>query len=337
MKATAVAFPDREQAGLIEVEVNEPGPGEVLLEAVLTMVSTGTELICFRGECDSDTHWAGVSAMPHRPGYSAVGRIAQVGEGVEDFAEGERVVATAKHQALSTVDVERGWLTPIADDISDEQAAWSVLGVITQTNVREAEHELGERAVVIGLGPLGQLVTQYLRVLGLSEVLVIDMVQSRVDAALAHGATAGFCGDVREARAFVEEHTGGRLADAVYDVTGHFSVLPLALPLARQFGRLMLLGDSPFPSRQHLTYDVVSRGVRIIGSRSSWLPDARAWWTPRRQIELLHTYLRRGQMRLHDLITHRFAPEDAADVYPMLMRERGGTIGVVFDWSGAGA
>ena len=337
MKAMAVAFPERERSGLIEVDVGEPGPDEVLVQAALTMVSTGTELVCFRGEADPDTHWAGFSAMPHRPGYSAVGRIVRVGEGVEGFAEGDRVVAVAKHQAVSTVHVERGWLTPIADDISDEQAAWSVLGVITQTNVREAEHELGERAVVIGLGPLGQLVTQYLRVLGLAEVLVIDMVQGRVDAALAHGATAGFCGDVRDAREFVEQHTGGRLADAVYDVTGHFSVLPPALPLARQFGRLMLLGDSPFPSRQHLTYDVVSRGVRIIGSRSSWLPDARAWWTPPRQIELLHIYLRRGQMRLDDLITHRFVPGDAAEVYPMLMRARGSTIGVVFDWSGVGA
>lgn len=334
MKTRAVAFPERERSALIEVEVGEPGPGEVLLEATLTMISTGTELVCFRGESDPDTHWAGYAARPHRPGYSAVGRIAALGEGVEGFAVGDRVVAVAKHQALSIVSAERGWLTPIADDLSDEQAAWSVLGVITQTNVRVAEHALGERAVIIGLGPLGQLVTQYLRVLGLAEVLAIDTVPARIAAALDHGATAAFEGDVRAAREFVLEHTGGRLADAVYDVTGHFSVLPLALPLAREFGRLMLLGDSPFPSRQHLTYDVVSRGVRIIGSRSSWLPDAHAWWTPRRQIELLHTYLRRGQMRLDDLITHRFRPEDAATVYPMLMNDRGATIGCVFDWTG---
>jgi len=62
--------------------------------------------------------------------------------------------------------------------------------------------------------------------------------------------------------------------------------------------------------------------------------------TPRRQIELFLTYLQRRQIRVDDLVTHRFTPDDAPRVYPMLAgrsassRDRGATIGVVFDWSG---
>jgi threonine dehydrogenase-like Zn-dependent dehydrogenase len=48
---------------------------------------------------------------------------------------------------------------------------------------------MGDTAVVIGLGPLGQLIVQYLQVLGLREILAIDLIQPRLDRALKHGAT----------------------------------------------------------------------------------------------------------------------------------------------------
>ena len=68
-------------------------------------------------------------------------------------------------------------------------------------------------AVVIGCGPIGQLVTQYLRVMGLRLVLVIDQIQLRLDIALAHGATAGFCGSAADAKDAVLENTDGVCAE----------------------------------------------------------------------------------------------------------------------------
>ncbi|HUS81006.1 MAG TPA: zinc-binding dehydrogenase [Armatimonadota bacterium] len=336
MRTLTVAFPEVERAELVETEIPGPGPDEVTVEASFTLISTGTELICFRGECDQGTHWAQFMGFPHHPGYSCMGRVVRVGEDVEGVSEGERVCATARHQLHNNVRTDRLWCAPVPEAASDEEAAWVSLAVITQTGVRQAEHVMGDRALVIGLGPLGQLVTQYLQALGLGEVMVADRVQWRVDVALAHGATAGLCAELADARGFVEEHTGGELADVVYDVTGHWSVLPQALPLARDHGKLILLGDSPFPTRQHLTDDVVSRQVRVIGSRSSWLPPAYSHWTPQRQAGLFMSYLQRGQMRVGDLITHRFSPEQAAEVYPMLASEQTGVLGVVFDWGRLG-
>ncbi|MGC9317414.1 MAG: zinc-binding dehydrogenase [Armatimonadota bacterium] len=334
MRSRVIVFPEPGRVEVIEEQVGPPGPGEVTIESHLSLVSTGTELICLRGECDPDTHWRPYASPPHHPGYSVMGRVRAVGEGVEDIREGARVCATMSHRDLANRDAGALWCPRVPDDMNDEQAVWAILGVITQTGVRQAEHVLGDRAVVVGLGPLGQLVTQYLRAMGLREVMVIDQVQQRVDAALVHGATAGICGDVAEAGDFVAEHTAGRLADVVYDVTGHWAVLPQALPLARDHGTLVLLGDSPFPSRQHLTYDVLSRQVSIVGSRSSWLPPQHSFWTPREQTDLLFTYLRRGAMRVEDLITHRFPPEDAPEVYRTLLQDRERTLGVVYDWQG---
>lgn len=332
MNCRAIVFPEPERAALIEEQVPPTRPGSLLIEAICSLVSTGTEMICYHASCDPGTHWAGFAQLPHRPGYSLLGCVAEVGEGLDGWDVGQRVICTANHRSHALIEPAQVWGVRVPEDVTDLQAVWAVLGVITQTGVRMAEHAMGDSAVVIGLGPLGQLVVQYLWLLGLEHVLAVDPAPGRLDLALAHGATAGFCGRAEESKEFVLEHTQGQLADVVYDVTGHWAVLPTALPLARDHGKLVLLGDSPHPSRQVLTDDVVSRQVRIIGSRSSWLPPATAMWTPQRMTDLFLKYVQRGQMRVEALTTHRMKPEQAPEVYALLAENRATTLGVVFDW-----
>ena len=68
-----------------------------------------------------------------------------------------------------------GALTPIPRGVTDEDATWFGLAKIAQNGVRRAEHRLGESVAVIGLGPVGQLVVQYLRLLGARHVIAIDL------------------------------------------------------------------------------------------------------------------------------------------------------------------
>jgi threonine dehydrogenase-like Zn-dependent dehydrogenase len=122
----------------------------------------------------------------------------------------------------------------------------------------------------------------------------------------------------------------------VYDVTGHPAVFASALPLARRFGTLMLLGDTGTPSLQTLTPDIVIRGVRILGAHDSFppvLPSAETRWSAVQIFELFLTYLARGQMRVDDLITHHYKPAQAAEAYAMLQKERLTAMGVEFDWT----
>jgi len=333
LKSLNVLFPEAQRCEVIEEETEEPGPREIMIQTTISLISTGTESWCYRGQFDADTGWAGWVKFPFYPGYSNVGRVVKVGHEVSGFAEGDRVYSAGPHQQFVTVAVEAATLAKIPDYISDEDAAWSMLAMITQTGVRRAGHTMGDRAVVIGLGPLGQLVTQYLRTIGLLEILAIDPIQQRLDIALAHGATQAFCGSAAEAGDFVAQHTDQQMADVVYDVTGHYAVLPMGLKLARNFGRLVLIGDTPHPSRQHLTHDVLTRQVDIIGTHNQKLPPGEAErWPAARQIKLFMEYVRRRQMRVSDLITHRFSPTEAPAVYEFLQDSRGSTIGVIFDW-----
>ena len=309
MKSVSVVFPEAQRCDVIEEEIADPGPGEIIIQTAVSLISTGTESWCYQGQFDADTSWAGWVKYPFYPGYSNVGRVAKVGGEVSEFDEGDRVFSPSSHRQFVTMVAEAVTLVKIPDYIDDEEAAWLGLATITQTGVRRAEHSMGDRAVVIGLGPLGQLVAQYLRTIGLLEVLAIDTIQQRLDMALAHGATHGFCGSAAEARDFVAQHTNQQMADVVYDVTGHYAVLPMGLKLARNFGKLVLIGDTPHPSRQHLTQDVLTRQVDIIGTHNQKLPPSQAQrWPFEQQTLLFMEYLHRGQMQVSDLITHRFSP-----------------------------
>jgi threonine dehydrogenase-like Zn-dependent dehydrogenase len=259
--------------------------------------------------------------------------VLAVGEGVEGLRPGDRVASRSPHRQLATVNASRALKIP--DAVSDEEATWFGLACIVQNGVRRAEHELGDAVVVVGLGILGQLVTQYTRLLGAREVVAIDTAPARLAMAAAHGATHVLELPVGETKPEVERLTDGRGADVVYDVTGHAAVLSAALPLARRFGKLLLLGDTGSPSEQRLTSDVVTRGVRIIGAHDGNPPATatdHAWWTHANMARLFFTYLERGQMRVSDLVTHRFRPEDAPAAYDLLTRDRASAMGVVFEW-----
>ncbi|HEX6552496.1 MAG TPA: zinc-binding dehydrogenase, partial [Ktedonobacteraceae bacterium] len=201
---------------------------------------------------------------------------------------------------------------------------------------RRAEHRLGDAVVIIGLGILGQLVVQYVRLLGARQVIAVDVAERRLAMAREHGATVILAMGAREAREHILKLTEGAGADVVYDVTGAAPVFSIALTTLRRFGRLLLLGDTGTPSEQRLTGDVVTKGLTIVGAHDSNPPPVstdHAYWSKHRTVELFFTYLLRGDMRVSGLVTHRFSPLDAAEAYRVLREERLTVMGVLFDWT----
>ncbi len=332
MKTKAIIFPEKLKAELVEKDLPALNDNQVLVRCTVSHVSTGTESFCFRGEFDEGTTWARWVKYPFSPGYSTVGEVVEAGSAVATLKVGDRVQSASQHAHHHVMN--EGEMQSVPDSISDEVAGWAILATTTQTALRRAQLVMGDTAVVIGLGPLGQLVTRYLYSVGLSRIIAVDTVAHRLALAAAGGATATFEGSAADAKDFVLEACDGKLADVVFDVTGHWSVLPLALPLARDFGKVILLGDSPTPSKQHLTQDVLGRQVTLIGTHSSKLPPDQAHWTGEKQIQLFYEYIARGVFKTDGLITHRYRPEQAPEVYRKLQTDRTDTLGVLFDWTG---
>lgn len=334
MESLNIYFTGVNQVELRKEPVRDPAAGEVVIRANKTLISTGTEGICLGRLFEPGSHWDQWVKYPFSPGYSMAGEIVAVGEGVTGFQVGDRVASRSPHRQYVVTGTAR--LAPIPAGISDEEATWFGLANIVQNAVRRAEHALGEAVVVIGLGLLGQLVVQYARLLGAREVIAIDTAQKRLEMAQAHGATAVIPRSVADAYEEVMRLTDGGGAEVVYDVTGNAAVLPAALPLVRRFGRLMILGDTGSPSSQHLTSDVIRRGLRIIGTHDIDPPPVStdyAFWSHAQMTRLFFRYLLRGDMRVSDLITHRYHPTEAAEAYRMLREQRASAMGVVFDWT----
>ncbi len=332
MQSRNIVFAGENQVEVREEPVREPGPGEALVQAHKTLISTGTEGIILSRLYESGTHWDDWVRFPFTPGYSFAGRVIAVGSDVGEVRVGDRVAARVNHREFAVVKTAQ--LHPIPEKVSDEEAAWLGLASIVQNGVRRAPHEMGDKVVVVGVGLLGQLVVQYVRLMGARQIIVIDPASKRVEMACAHGATDALTMPVEAAREKVLELTGGG-ADVVYDATGNAAVLENALPLVRRLGCLLLLGDTGTPSRQRLTRDVVPRGLRIIGAHDNNPPAAtseHARWSHREMIQLFFTYVMRGDMRVADLVTHRYAPKDAPEAYRLLREERSEAMGVLFDW-----
>jgi 2-desacetyl-2-hydroxyethyl bacteriochlorophyllide A dehydrogenase len=333
MQSLNIVFTGENQVEVRQEPVRALAPDEVLVQTHKTLISTGTEGICLGRLFEEGTLWAEWVRYPFYPGYCHVGHIAAVGEDVRDYQVGQRVATRASHRQVAVLSAAH--LHPVPDGVSDEEAAWIGMASIVQSGIRRAGHVLGDAVVVVGAGLLGQLVVQYTRLLGARQVISVDPAARRIEMACAHGATAGLPQTVETAREEILRLTDGIGAEVVYDVTGNFVVLEHALPLVRRLGTLLLLGDTGYPSQQKLTRDVVPRSVRIVGAHDNNPPRTSTDLTPwshAQMIQLFFTYLLRGEMRVADLITHRYAPQEAPEAYRMLREERPTALGVIFDW-----
>ena len=335
VESTYIYYPAANEIAVGADEVASPGEGQILCRAEASLISIGTESYCLRGVFDPGTNWANWVSYPFRPGYSMVARVVALGDGVNPAWEGRRVLLSAPHQQYTLTTPDRAH--PIPEGVSAEEAAWGPLAATTQLAVRRAELALGEMVGVVGLGMLGQLVTQYLHVAGARRIIAIDMEQGRLDRAATHGATDIICATAEDARPIVQELTGGRMLDAVWDVTGHPAVLSQCVQLVRRLGRVVLTGDTPNPTQQYLGPGVLSNAIGILGIHSTAVAPSYSEFSPWPQEEivgLFYDYVLQGRMRVSDLITHRHAPAEAPDVYRRLQTERASSIGVIFDWSG---
>ena len=133
-------------------------------------------------------------------GYSLMGRVAAIGDGVHDVSLGERVACAGQGHAnhAQCVFVPKNLFVPVPDGVEDEHAAYVTLGAIAMHGVRQADQQVGACVMVAGLGLVGQIAVQICAAAGY-RVVAMDTDERKCD--LASGAFAA--------------GTPGQMADAV--------------------------------------------------------------------------------------------------------------------------
>jgi len=323
MKARAVHFVAPRRVALREVEVPDPPEGHILVATEWSGISSGTELLAYRGEVDPDLPLdetlgalAGTFAYPFRYGYSAVGRVVRP---ATPFQEGQRVFAFHPHQDRFVADARE--VVPV-DDL-DPRAATLYPMVETALQVSlDAAPRLGETVVVVGLGAVGILVAALLTRTG-AVVLGSEPEPARRAAAGAFGVRALDPDDVSEA---VTAETSGRGTDLVVEASGNPGALASSLGLLAHEGTALVCSwYGTKPVSLPLGAEFHRRRLALRSTQVSTLPAAlTARWDRRRRAEL--AWRLASGLPLSVLATHAFPFEQAAEAYACADRKDDGLI-----------
>jgi predicted dehydrogenase/threonine dehydrogenase-like Zn-dependent dehydrogenase len=257
-------------------------------------------------------------------GYCNVGKVIAVGEGVSEFKVGDRVASNGQHAEF--VSIPKNLVAHIPDSVSDEQAAFTVIGAIGLQGIRLLNPTLGETVVVTGLGLIGLLTAQLLVANG-CKVIGVDIDESKLALAKQWGIIPfnPRNGDVVK---FVEENTNGVGADGVIITASAKTdeIISQAAKMSRKRGQIILVGViglnlsraefyekelsfqvscSYGPGRYDENYE--NRGIDYP------LPFVR--WTEKRNFEAILQSISSGKLQVTEMITEVIPLDNYLDIY----------------------
>ncbi len=353
---------------LAEVPCPLPGKGQLLIRTTHSLISAGTErmLVDFgkagliekaRQQPDkvrmvldkikTDGLMPTLDAVrsklaqPLPLGYCNVGEVLEAGRGVGGFAVGDRVASNGKH--AETVSVPVNLCARVPDAVSDEAAAFTVVGAIALQGIRLAQPTLGEAVVVTGLGLIGQIAVQLLRAHG-CRVLGIDFDAAKLEMARSFGAEVVHLGMGEDPVQAAERFSRGRGVDAVIVTAATKSSEPMhqAALMCRKRGRIVLVGvtglelsrDDFF--KKELTFQVScsygpGRYDPEYEERGQDYPVGYVRWTEQRNFEAVLDMMADGRLDVKPLVSHRFALDQAEQAYA-LVGGAGPSLGILLQY-----
>ncbi|HEY0450375.1 bi-domain-containing oxidoreductase [Actinophytocola sp.] len=362
---------------LLDVPVPAGKPGGVLVRTAFSLISTGTELMKVSEAGKSLVGKAkarpdqvakvmqsvatnGLAATYRKVtskldsytplGYSLCGVVVEVGAGIDDVAVGDLVACAGNEHALHA---ELNWVPKnlyarVPDGVDPRHAAFATVGSIAMQGVRRGEPQLGDVALVIGLGLIGQLVVQLLAASGV-RVLGVDPDPGRCELAERLGALVCAHPGSGVVDAAVGEITGGHGVDQVYLAAGGSTNEPveLAAKLSRDRGTVVDIGKCSLnlPWNAYYEKELDVRFSRSYGPGRydpSYELEGRDYpigyvrWTERRNLECFLDLAARGLVDVEPLISHVADFADATGTYAALGGGELKAVAVLFRYPDAG-
>ncbi len=276
-------------------------------------------------------------------GYCNVGRVEKVGAGETAFEVGDRVISNGKHAEV--VSVPFNLCAKVPDAVSDEEAAFTVLGAIALQGVRLVQPTLGETVVVTGLGLIGLMTVQLLRAHG-CRVLGLDFDPAKLTLAKQFGAEVVDLAAGQDPVVVATTYSRARGVDAVIVTAATKSSEPMhqAALMCRKRGRIVLVGvaglelsrDDFF--QKELTFQVSAsygpgRYDPNYEEKGHDYPVGFVRWTEQRNFEAVLDMMADSRMDVKPLISHRFQIGEAEKAYE-LVGGAGASLGILLEYPG---
>lgn len=332
MKTKYIEFSAPYTVQLLESEIAPPAKGEVQVKLEFSTVSGGTERANFVG--DPNVSWMGGEVpFPRYGGYSSAGVVTAVGEGVTKCQVGDRVaLCWSTHRTLQNALQSNVYRLP--DDVSTKEAALFNIATFPLAAIRKCKVEIGESAMVMGLGILGMFALPLLRLAGAAPIIAVDPVAHKREQALVCGADYALDPYASDFAETVKRLTNGGVNVAI-EVTGVGAGLNGALDCMARFGRVALLGCT---RHADFTVDyyrqVHGPGIQLIGAHTQARPQHDSYdgyWTQDDDMAALIRLTSLGRLDLLSMVEETYSPAEAAAVYHRLANEPSFPL-TQFDW-----
>jgi predicted dehydrogenase/threonine dehydrogenase-like Zn-dependent dehydrogenase len=258
-------------------------------------------------------------------GYCNVGKVIEVGNGVIEFNIGDRVISNGNHAEF--VCVPKNLAAKIPDNVTDEEAAFTVVGAIGLQGMRLLNPSFGETIVVVGLGLIGLITAELLKANGCN-VVGFDFDDKKIAIAKEKGITAINPTDGTDQVKFVESITNGIGADGVIITASNKSneIISQSAQMCRKRGRVVLIGVIGLNISRADFYDKeISFQVSCsygpgrydynYEQKGNDYPIGYVRWTEKRNFEAVLNAISNKTLDVNPLITQKVKLKDYLKIY----------------------
>jgi 2-desacetyl-2-hydroxyethyl bacteriochlorophyllide A dehydrogenase len=337
VKRRSLYFVNPDKVEIRNENLPPPGPGQVQLDTECSAISAGSEMLAYYGQLaegmpiDDDLPALQKElAYPYKYGYSAVGRVKTLGDGVDPIWQDRMVFAFNPHESAFCASLPE--LHPLPDKLEPEDAVFlanleTALGLIMDGDPR-----LGERVVILGQGVVGLLTTALLARHPLDQLITLDHYPKRRDASRECGADHCLDPSRLDAVPRTKALLGSQGADLVFELSGQPEALNNALALVGDNGRVVV--GSWYGQRRaaiHLDTHFHRGRIQVISSQVSHIqPGLRGRWDKTRRFQLAWDLL--PALKPGRFISHRFSIQNAPEAYLLLRDQPDETLAVIFTY-----
>ena len=318
---------------ICEYDLPELNSNEVRVRLAVSTISSGTERANLLGDPRLSV-WGFATTFPRCQGYSSAGVIVEVGSEVPDLKVGDRVaICWSTHSEIVTIAYTNVYKLP--DEISFSNASIYNIASFPLAAIRKCKLEIGESAIVMGMGILGLMAIPLLKVAGAAPIIAVDPVKEKREKAMASGADYALDPLAPDFAETVKRITNGG-AKVGNEVTGAGAGLNGILDCMAKFGRVALLGCTRNSDFSVDYYGKVhGPGITLIGAHTSARPDNDSfggWWTQRADVEALIKLTQFGRIDLSSLVDEIHSVNKGVEIFDRLKNEKSFPV-VQLDWS----
>ena len=334
MSNKRIIFTSPGVAELLDMDMPVLEDNKVIVKIVRTSLSAGTERANLIGDPNVSPTSGSAVKFPRSSGYSASGIVAEVGNGVEHVKVGDRVACSwTKHAQYCSV--KSNAVYKLDDCIDFDEAALVHIATFPMAAIRKCRLEVGESAIVMGLGVLGLITIELLRAAGATPIIAVDPVESKRMQAIELGADYAFDPFDPNFVDNVKAVTNGGVHVAI-EITGKGQGLDMVLDCMAKFGRVALLGCT---RSSDFTIDYYRKvhwpGITLIGAHTMARPNfesSEGWWTEKDDAGAILNLIKYKRLNFKRLIEEVHSPSECTEVYNRLATEKFFPI-IQFDWN----